>query len=255
MEVGPRPAALALFARRIESRSVISAADREALLALPGKSQSVSAHQDFVRLGESVNHSCLVVDGIVARFAQLDDGSRQIVDFHIPGDMVDLHSLMLPRAPWPLQALTRSTILKIPHQALRDAAFRHPDLLSALWRDCVADSHILAQWLVIIGLRNARARLAHLICEMALRFAQIGRLRNNSFPFPVTQEQLADALGLTSVHVNRSLKVLREEGLVRMTRSETTIMDWEGLAEAAEFDPTYLHLSADSDAAALVRST
>ena len=99
MEIGPRYAALALFAKRIESRSAISPEERAALLALPGTAHSVSAHHDFVRLGEELHHACLVTEGVVARFGQLEDGSRQIVGLHIPGDMVDLYSVMLPRAP------------------------------------------------------------------------------------------------------------------------------------------------------------
>lgn len=244
MEIGPRPAALALFAQRLEARSEISDEERTALLALPGTPQKVSAHHEFVRLGEELTHACLVTDGVVARFAQLDDGSRQIIGFHIPGDMVDLYSLMLPRAPSPLQAQSRATILKVPHQALRDLAFNHRGLSSAFWRDCVADGHIVAQWLVNVGRRNARARTAHLICEMAVRYAQIDRLEHGVFPFPITQEQLADALGLTSVHVNRSLRGLRESGLVRLGRGEAAILDWDGLTRAAEFDPGYLHFPA-----------
>lgn len=246
MEIGPRRDALASFVRRIEARSVINDEERLALLELPGTPQVIGAHREFVRLGEEMQHACLVTEGIVARFAQLDDGSRQTIGFHIPGDMVDLYSMMLPRAPSPLQALTHAGILKIPHHALREAAFRHPGIASALWRDCVADGHIVAQWLVNIGRRNAQGRMAHLLCEMAVRFTQIGRFANGSFPFRVTQEQLAEALGLTSVHVNRSLKVLREDGLVRLTRSDAFILDWEGLKAAAEFDPAYLNLPAAS---------
>ena len=245
MEIGPRPAGLDLFVRRLESRSVISAEERAAVMALPGTPRTVAQHLDFVRLGEELHHACLVTEGVVARFAQLEDGSRQIIGLHIPGDMVDLYSLMLPRAPSPLRSLTACTILKIPHQGLRDLAFEHHGLSSALWRDCVADGHIVAQWLVNVGRRNARARTAHLLCEMAVRFAQIGLLRGHTFPFAVTQEYLADALGLTPVHVNRSLRVLREEGLVHLTRKEATITDWDGLQTAGEFDPAYLHLPAD----------
>lgn len=242
MNPGMRSTALSLFVQRIEARSPIGAQERSALLALPGTVQEVAANQDFVRLGEEMHHACLVASGIVARFAQLEDGSRQIIGFHIPGDMVDLYSLMLPRAPSPMQALTNVTIVNLPHRALREVAFRHPGLASALWRDCVVDGRIVAQWLVNLGRRYARARTAHLLCDMAVRYAQIGLFKGGAYPFPVTQEQLADALGLTSVHVNRSLKLLREDGLVRLTRNMAIVLDWEGLQGAAEFDPDYLHL-------------
>lgn len=250
MEAGRRSEALGLFVQRIAARSVIDETERDALRSLPGMPRAVGARRDFVRLGEELDHSCLVSEGIVARFAQLDDGSRQITGFHIPGDMADLYSLMLPRAPTQLEALTPAGILRIPHRALREVADAHRGIAAALWRDCVIDGQIMAQWLVNLGRRDARARSAHLICEMAVRFAQIGRLRQGAFPFSVTQEQLGEALGMTSVHVNRSVRVLREEGLVSFTRVHAQILDWKGLQVAAEFDPAYLHLPPVADEAA-----
>ena len=238
MEIWPRLAALRLFAERI----VLTNAERDQLLALPGHPQSARAHEDFVRLGEEMTSSCLVAQGIVGRFVQLEDGSRQIVSLHIPGDMADLFSLMLPRAPSQLQALTASTVIRIPHAALRQLAFDHWGLAAAFWRDSVVDGSIVAQWLVNVGRRNARGRLAHLFCEMAVRYRQIAMGGNGYYELPVGQEQLADALGLTPVHVNRSLKGLREEGLVHFLRGRVDILDWSGLANAAEFDPAYLHL-------------
>jgi CRP-like cAMP-binding protein len=242
MELGPRQGALRLFLRRLEARSTLSAIESEAVLGLSGQPQKVAANRDFVRLGEELIDSCLVVHGLVARFAQLEDGSRQIISLHVPGDMVDLYSLMMPRAASPLYALTGTTILKVPHEALRTLAFEHQNLAAALWRDCVVDGGIVAQWLVNVGRKNARARIAHLIAEMAVRYAQIGLCRNGEFPLPITQEQIGDALGLTSVHVNRSIKTLREDGLVRMSRSSVQILDWHGLTLAGEFNPAYLHL-------------
>lgn len=242
MEIGPGPVGLALFVQRIEARSTISAEERTALLALQGTVEMIDAHRDFVRLGEAVGNACLIVTGMVARFAQLEDGSRQKIAYHLPGDMVDLYSLMLPRAPSPLQALTRCTILKIPHGALRALSEEHPNLASALWRDCVVDGQIVAQWLVNVGRRDARSRIAHLLCELAVRYNQIGLLQRSSFPLAITQEQLADALGLTSVHVNRMLKTMREAGLVRFAQREVIIEDWSGLVNAAGFDAKYLFL-------------
>jgi CRP-like cAMP-binding protein len=247
MEIGPRKAALETFLQRLQARSRLSAVEENAVLALGGTPQHVAAHRDFVRLGEELQDACLIVAGLVARFSQLEDGSRQIVSLHIPGDMVDLYSLMLPKAPSPLQALTNATIIKVPHEALRRLAFEHHGLSAAFWRDCVVDGAIVAQWLVNIGRRNARGRIAHLLCEMTVRYGQIGALANGTIPFPITQEQLAGALGLTPVHVNRSIKTLREDGLIRMTRAGLTILDWPGLASAAEFDPAYLHLPFEPD--------
>jgi CRP-like cAMP-binding protein len=244
VEIGPRNEALDLFLRRLGARSSLTDREREAVLSLSGEPERISAHRDFVRLGEETQHSCLIVDGLVARFAQLEDGSRQIVSLHVPGDMVDLYSLILPRAPSPLHALTASIIIKVPHSALRRLAFKHEGLSAAIWRDCVVDGAIMAQWLVNIGRKNARSRLAHLICEMAVRYAQVGQVENGSFLFPVTQEQLGDATGLTPVHVNRSLKSLREEGLIQWIKARVTVLDWDRLSDAGEFSADYLHLAA-----------
>jgi len=242
MEIGPRQAALRLFLRRLEARSEMSLSEREAVLALGGQPLKVPAHRDFVRYGEELGCSCLIIEGLVARFSQLDDGSRQIISLHVPGDMVDLYSLMLPKSPSPLQALANTTVIRVPHKALHMLAFEQHGLSAAFWRDCVVDGAIVAQWLVNVGRRNARGRIAHLICEMTVRYALIGELADGGFPFPITQEQLGDALGLTSVHVNRSIKTLREDGLLRMVRGRAIILDWAGLTSLAEFDPAYLHL-------------
>lgn len=247
MEIGPRRKALALFLERLGARSQLGEAERTAVLALPGYPQTVAAHRDVVRVGEQVEHCCLVVEGLIGRFAQLEDGSRQIVGFHLPGDMVGLDTLMLAQAASPLHALTNSTIIKVPHDALRDLVAAHGELAAALWRDCIVDGAILARWLVNVGRKNARSRIAHLLCEMALRYDQIGRLRHGTFCFPITQEQIADAVGMTAVHVNRSIKTLRDEGLILWARSEITIRDWRALASIGEFDADYLCLGAPRD--------
>lgn len=241
MEIGPRKQALSAFVQRLIVRSPLGNDEVSALLALPAHPQKVAAHRDFVRLGDDVDHACLIVDGLAARFAQLQDGSRQTISLHIPGDMADLYSLMLPKAPSTLHALTDTTIVKIPHEALRGLTAAYPAIANAFWRDCVVDGNIIAQWLVNVGRRNSRARLAHLLCEMAVRTGGADG-PPASFPLRMTQEQLADALGLTSVHVNRTLKAMREEGLARLTRRELIIEDWHRLVQAGEFDPSYLAL-------------
>jgi CRP-like cAMP-binding protein len=230
------------FLAKVNSRSRLTPDERDAVLALPCVPRQVQANREIVRLGEQVEHSCLVVDGYVARFALLEDGSRQIVSLHIAGDMVDLYSLMLPAVPTPLVALSLSTIVQIPHSALRTLTFQHPAVAAALWRECVVDGAIVAQWLVNVGRREARGRIGHLFCELAIRSNQIGRLQAGRFPLAVTQEQLADALGLTPVHVNRTLQTLRKEGLLEVSQREVTILDWGGLASISGFDAEYLQL-------------
>ena len=235
-----RISALRALLLRLSAHSSLSADEEGEILALPATTSLLKAHTDFVRAGEKLDHSCLVEEGLVARFDQLDDGRRQIISLHIPGDLVDLQSLLLPSAPNPLQAICPSSVVNIPHTALLKAIARRPNLGMALWRDTALDAATMTQAVVRVGRRDAYARLAHLICEMAVRYRRVGRLEGLSFKFPIRQEQLGDAVGLTSVHVNRMLRALRENGLVTLASSRFTILDWEGLQQAAGFDPVYL---------------
>jgi CRP-like cAMP-binding protein len=238
--------ALRLFLARLMARSPLGAEDQKTVLGLPCTVRHFAAHREIVQLGQQVEHAGLVADGFVARFGQTEEGQRQFFSFHIPGDFADLYSLMVPTAPSALQALTATTILQVPHSALRSAAARCPAVGAAMWRDCVIDNLSLSQWLMNVGRRDARSRLAHLLCELALRFDFIGRGSRQGFSLPMTQEHLADALGLTPVHVNRTLKALREDGVVTLARGRVHIHDWEMLAASAQFDPLYLQLPSPS---------
>jgi CRP-like cAMP-binding protein len=201
----------------------------------------VRANSDVVRLDQVSDHACIVVEGLVGRFEQTIEGERQITALHLPGDAADLHSVVQPKARCALQALTTSTILKVPHLALREVAARHQAIAEAFWRDCVVDATILSQWVMNVGRRNARTRIAHLICEMAVRYKAPRHGQQLLFEFPATQGHLGDMAGLTPVHVNRILKVLRQDGLVSMCRSKVRVLDWTALASAAEFSSDYLH--------------
>jgi CRP-like cAMP-binding protein len=228
---------------KLASRSTLGPPEREAILALPGQSVQVECNRDFVRLGERVDHASLVVSGLLGRFGQNADGGRQVTAVHIPGDMADLHSVVAPDATSALQALSGTTILKVPHSALREAARRYPALAEAFWRECVVDAAVLAEWVVNVGRRDARTRAAHLLCEMACRYRAMGEDNGVSFGFPATQTHMADMMALTPVHVNRTLKTLREEGLAQVQSRAVRILDWNGIVEVGEFDPNYLQVS------------
>jgi CRP-like cAMP-binding protein len=230
------------FLDRLTSRSVLTSDEQAAILALPGRIEQVQANRDFVRMGERVDHVCFVAAGLVGRFDQNANGSRQITAIHIPGDTPDLHSAVQPQATSALQALSVATILRIPHSAVRNATAKHHALAEALWRDCMVDSAILSQWVVNVGRRDARARIAHLLCEIAVRLEATNDLGTFSFPFDVTQTQIADSCGLTVVHVNRVLKVLRDNGLADVRRRQVHVLDWEALQAAGDFDPAYLQV-------------
>ena len=232
-----RDTALKLFVQRLASRSLLMPDEVSGLLGMTGQITKVSAHVDFVRLREQVDHSCLVVDGLVGRFGQNSDGVRQITCLYIPGDMADLPSVVSPTAGWALGALTSTTILRVSHVQLRQLASRHPGLAEAFWRDCVADGSIFSEWVVNVGRRNALSRLSHLLCEMAIRSEYSGQGDRRAFPLPITQGDLGDATGLTNVHVNRILKELRTRSIVELRGGIVSVHDWQQLVRVGISTP------------------
>ena len=216
-----------IFLRRLLLRSCLTKAEQEAILALPGEEVCTGAHRDIVRPGQVTDFSCLVVNGLVGRFDQLANGHRQITALHIIGDFCDLHSLAVPESGWGLESLTDTTIRMVPHEALGELVESSPAFAMAFWRDTVVDSSILAKWNSALGRRSAKARLAHLLCEMGMRFEQAGLGEHHDFDFPITQAQLADVLGVTAVHLNRTMQALRLDELRRSV----------GLAEPAGVPP------------------
>ncbi|WP_235219093.1 Crp/Fnr family transcriptional regulator [Sphingobium sp. C100] len=213
-------------------------------MALEGREAEIPPHQDIVRPGELTDFSCLVVSGMAARFGQLPDGLRQITAVYIPGDMCDLYSLMLPKVEWALQALSaRLTIIRVPHQQLKDLVQAYPAVAEAFWRDCVADASILSQWVVNVGRRDARKRTAHLFCELSLRIEQAGLGSRHSFQVLAIQSQLADALGMTPVHMNRVMRALRQDNLLIVQGRDVQVPDWDALAAVGGFEGGYLEMN------------
>ncbi len=230
------------FLRRLMLRSPLSAEEQRAVLHLSGQRCAMVSHQDIVTPGQTVDHACLVVTGLAGRFDLDADGRRQIMAFHLPGEMCDLHSVPSPHTGWGISALIPTTILRIPHAELRALASQYNALALALWLDTVVDASILAKWLAIFAHKPAKAGLAHLLCEMGIRMETVGLGARTHFQFEATQEELADTLGLTKVHMNRTLQALRKDGLVERVGRVIDIPDWPRLAKLAEFDPAYLLL-------------
>jgi CRP-like cAMP-binding protein len=195
-----------------------------------------------VKEGDRPLDCCLIVQGFVARYKLLGEGQRQIFSFHIPGDIPDIQSLHLEVMDHSLGALTPCRVAYIPHQSLNELILRHPNLGSAFWRDTLIDAAVFREWLAGVGRRTAYQRIAHLICELYVRLQAVGLAEEWSFELPITQVEMADALGLSSVHVNRVLQDLRREGLIVSRSPVTAIADWERLQVAGDFDPGYLHL-------------
>lgn len=244
--VPPQGSALQLFVNRLASRSVLTDEEERAILSLNGQRKQIAAHVDFVRPGEQVDHSCLVVQGLVGRFGQNRDGARQITCLHIPGDMADLPSVVSPKSGWGLTALNATTILRLSHADLRRIAAMHPGIAEAFWRDCVADGSIFSEWVVNVGRRDAIARLAHLFCEMAIRCERAGQGDRHSFALPITQNDLGDATGLTGVHINRTLRELRTRSIVTVRSGKVIIHNWDQLVWTGDFDDAFLLLDGPS---------
>ncbi|MES2290350.1 MAG: helix-turn-helix domain-containing protein [Pseudomonadota bacterium] len=217
----------------------------EAIDVVGGRTRTqviVAAHIDFVSAGEIVDHSCLVVDGIVGRFGQNGKGERQVTCLHVRGDMADLPSVVSPKVGWGLTALPRTTVLRIPHRELRSIASTYPGVAEAFWRDCVVDGSIFSEWVVNVGRRSALVRVAHLLCEMAIRSERAGTGDKHSYPLPITQADLGDATGLTVVHVNRTLRRMREQSIATFYGGKVIINDWQRVVKSCNFDDAFMLL-------------
>jgi CRP-like cAMP-binding protein len=226
---------------RFDRRIDLDDADRAALRALPYKPVTYEPGKYIVREGAPASTACLVLSGLAYRHKLTPDGSRQIVSIHIAGDFVDLEGVLLKTADHNVQALTRCETALIPASAIIELIDTHPRIARAMWIDTLIDGSIFREWIVNVGRRDARARLAHIFCEFALRLEAAGVTHGDGYEFPMTQEQLADASGLTPVHVNRTLKAMTLEGLVTRNKRFVTIPDWERLRTVAGFSELYLH--------------
>ncbi|HEY8572785.1 Crp/Fnr family transcriptional regulator [Phenylobacterium sp.] len=228
--------------RKLESISRLDPADRKALGALPLRTRSVEAGVEVIAQGSSPTEACFVIEGWLCRYALTIDGGRQIVSFHIPGDLPDRDSVHMPHLDHAIGSVSAARVAFIPHADLIALTQTHTNIALAMWRDSVVDAGVFRQWLTGLGRRTARQRVAHLICEMATRLELLGLSDGDHFAFPVNQAQLADALGLSAVHVNRMVQDLRIEGLITWKASVMTIHDPAHLRAVAGFDPAYLDL-------------
>jgi CRP-like cAMP-binding protein len=238
--MGTSPDILAPLLRRLEPRASLDEEDRRAFLALPYRLRVVEAATPITREGEAPDQVCVIASGFVYRHKVTAEGARQILSVHLAGDIVDLEIALLRIADHNIQALTRCELACIPRAAVRDLVLTRPRIAAALWIETLIDGAISREWVVNVGRRDARARLAHLLCELAWRFEAVGLATEQGFELPMTQEQLADAVGLTPVHVNRILKILVRDGLIERDRRSVRIADWEGLCAAGGFSDLYL---------------
>jgi CRP-like cAMP-binding protein len=205
----------------------------------------VGAGRDLVREGDHPTECQLILQGFAYRHRMLENGQRQIMSFEIPGDLCDLHGFLLGKADHSVATLTPCRVATLPREVLTDWVERRPAVARALWRGTLVDAAVSQTWLLNIGRRTARERIAHLLCEVVLRLEAVGFAEDGGCTLPIMQTEIADALGLSVVHVNRALQSLGGEELVTSEGGQVTIDDLRGLQVAGGFDPAYLHLHGD----------
>ena len=231
-----------MLIRKLKSIAALSDEQRQAIERLPVRTHVLAARQDIVRDGDKPAHCCLILDGWICRYKLLGDGKRQIFSFHIRGDVPDLQSLHVPTMDHSLATMTKATVAFIPHESLHELTLRHPDLGTLFWRETLIDAAIFREWMAGMGRRSAFEHVAHLFCELYLKLQAVGLAENYRCRLPIAQTDLADALGLTPVHVNRVLQEMRGRALITLQAHTLVIEAWEELVRIAQFEPTYLNL-------------
>jgi CRP-like cAMP-binding protein len=216
--------------------------DVQAIQHLPILERRFGPYETLVADGSRPTECCLLAEGFAVRAKVTPDGNRQVLSIHIPGEIPDLQSLYLGVMDHELSTLTPCTVGFIPHEAVKTLTRERPNVAAAMWRETLIDAAIFREWIVNVGRRSAAERMAHLLLEVHRRLTAIGRVSHGEFGFPITQAVLGDCLGLSTVHVNRTLQALRDEGLIQVNRSNYHILKPEALQELAGFDATYLHL-------------
>ena len=242
--------ALALMVRKLERWHALGDEDRKAILALPFTKRALAAGQHIVWDGDKPQYTTFLIAGFAYRHKVAGNGGRQIMAIHMAGDIVDLQNSLLGLADHNVQMLTSGEVALIPVTAIQQVSFDYPAVGRALWYETLVDGSIFREWMLNIGRRDARTRIGHLLCEFAIRMEYVGLGKQDEYEMPITQEQLADAVSLTPVHVNRTLMGLEADGLIRRNKRVIHITDWKELAKVADFQPRYLHFDARETAPA-----
>jgi CRP-like cAMP-binding protein len=233
---------LELLVRRLERQSPLSEEDRRAILALPYTFRTVDPHTYTIREGDLPTACAVLVSGFAYRHKLTSDGSRQILALHIPGEALDFQHLFLDVADHNVQTLTRAELAVIPRNDLQELARARPGVGHAIFVTILIEASIFREWILNVGRRDARTRMAHVLCEFATRLKALGLAKEYSYELPMTQEQLADVTGLTAVHVNRTLKSLEADGFIIRTKRNVSFPNWERMRQVGDFNQRYLHL-------------
>jgi CRP-like cAMP-binding protein len=233
---------LELLIRNLELRSPLSPDDRAALRSLPHTVRTLEAGTYTVREADPPEYCTVLLSGFAYRQKLTGDGARQIVALHIPGDALDFQNLFLDVSDHSIQVLTRAEVAFVRMSDLQVLARERPSVAHAILVKILVEASIFREWVLNVGRRDARMRVAHLLCELGVRLDAEGLAENYGYELPMTQEQLADAVGLTPVHVNRTLKTLEAEGLIVRSKRSVSFPDWKRLRLAGDFNQRYLHL-------------
>jgi CRP-like cAMP-binding protein len=222
-------------------RERLSSDDRRALEQAVTDIKQLPARRTMIRAGDTVEQSMMLLDGFMCRYMDDREGFRQLVAVHVPGDFVDLHAFPMRRLDHDVATLTACTVAVVPHEVLADINIERPLLTRALWFSTLLDAAMHREWIFRLGRLGAEGRLAHFFMETATRMRMVGLVENDRFHLPLTQADIAEACGLTGVHVNRTLRSLREQDLMTFRQGEVTILDPKRMAAIGEFEPAYLY--------------
>jgi CRP-like cAMP-binding protein len=231
---------------KLRARDEISAEEEDAVRNSIREVITVPARRVAIHAHRRIDYSTILLSGIACRRKDMEDGRSQITELQVPGDFTDLHSFSLKYLDHDVVALTQCKFAVVPHEKLKWMTEHLPHLTRVYWFATNLDAAIHREWELSLGRRPAPARMANLFCELYVRLNMVGLTNGFTYNLPLTQEMLAETLGLTAVHVNRTLQQLRSEGNLKFDRGVVTITDWEALKATAEFDPAYLYLERDS---------
>jgi len=220
--------------KKMRWRDRLSAEEEQAIRWSVGEVVTEPADKVVVRAGEELKHSMILLDGWMARVKDLASGQRQITELHVSGDYTDLHAFTLKRLDHDVVTVTRSRIALVPHERLREITERLPHLTRVYWTATNIDASIQRG--------SATERMAHLFCELDVRLGIVGLVDNGRYDFPLTQAELSECLGLTPVHVNRTLQDLRSKKVIEVGDRQVRILDLKALRSIAQFDDDYLYL-------------
>ena len=242
LEPGPHP-----VLRRLDAHGTFAPRDRDALLAAVANTRVVPAQTDLIREGDTPTHMHVMIEGFACRYKIVEGGRRQIVAFLVPGDFCDAHLFMLDVMDHSILTLSEARIAMIPRDAIRGILENHPAITQALLWSALINDSISREWLANMGRRSPDRRIGHLLCEMLVRLQIVGLADDDRFALPITQADLGDTMGLSTVHVNRTLQELKEKKLIQSKRGMFEVLDVARLRQYSDFDSAYLHLRSGID--------